>query len=71
MHHNIIQLYTNNTLTLVCCCQHTENHKTSKKHVITNIQNKVKPGVHPSKGLQRHDKQEGMEKIQKETYASK
>ena len=31
----------------------------------------MKSGVHLSKVLQGHDKQEGMEKLQKEKYASK
>ena len=66
MHHNKSHLYTNNTLTLVCCFQHTENHRTFNKHVTKNIQKNVKSGVNPSKILQGNDKQEGMEIIQKE-----
>ena len=38
MHHNKSHVYTNNTLTLVCCCRHTENHRNFRKHAITNIQ---------------------------------
>ena len=65
MNHNKIHLYTNNILTLVFCCQHMENSRTFKRHVITNTQKNVKSGLHTSKVLQRQDKQEDMEKTQK------
>ena len=64
-------LYTNNTLTLVCCFQHTVNHRHFKKHDITNIQNNVKDGVCSSEGVQGNDKEGGMEEIQKKKFASK
>ena len=43
------KLFTKNMLTLVCCCQHTANHRLFKNCGITDIYKNVKAGINPPK----------------------
>ena len=55
MCHDKNHLYTNNTLTLVCCSHHTEGHIIFKMRDITNIQKNTRLScVHP-KQIQGYD----------------